>query len=123
MFDFLKKLLRLPPRMARGGVVWTLKEEQAKQKDQPKEITMADCEALYAKFNAYAEISEPREWPLLATINLPLDIKMTALREAGGIEKEDPKELRAMFRVVLKVIHEDYSDYLEPEGGEANVHS
>lgn len=115
MFEFLRKAFHLPSKLTPGGLIQQ-PEEAPKQKAQPKEITMEDCEALYAKFNAYAEKSEQHEWPLLAMINLPLDIQMEALREAGGVEKEDPKELRAMFRVVLKAIHEDYSDYLEPEG-------
>lgn len=39
---------------------------------------------------------------------------MAALREHGSTEKTEQRELRAMFRVALKVIHEDYSQYLEP---------
>lgn len=122
IFDFLKskfhRATKIPklPKLAPGGVFQPPEEEAPKQKAQPKEITMEDCEALYAKFNAYAEKSEQHEWPLLALIKLPLDIQMEALREAGGVEQKEPKELRAMFRVVLKAIHEDYSDYLEPEG-------
>lgn len=123
MFDFLKKVFRLPPKMAKGGFIQPPTEEEPKRKAAPKEITMEDCEALYAKFNAYAEKSEQHEWPILCVVNLPLDIQMAALRAAGGVEKKDQKELREMFRVVLKVIHEDYSDYLEQEGGEADVHT
>lgn len=80
-------------------------------------ITVDDCEKLYAQFLAYTETAEQHEFPLLAMVNIMLDATMDLIRERG--EVWDQKEARAMFRTVLKVIGGDYSKYMEVPDGTA----
>lgn len=77
----------------------------------PKEITLQDCEELYQKFMKYTETAEQHEFPRLAMIHFKLNRTMVLLRVAGTIK--DQSEARAMFRVVLKTIGEDASEYEE----------
>lgn len=86
--------------------------------DKAMELTLADCEELYAKFIAYTETAEQHEFAMLALVNMALDVTMLHLREGGGVR--DQKEARAMFRVVLQVIGEDFSEYMEIEDGGAD---
>lgn len=74
-------------------------------------ITLEDCEDLYSRFLKYTETAEQYEFPILAMVNVRLDATMEKLRAAGGVENQ--KDIRAMFRVVMKVIGEDFSEYLE----------
>ena len=77
----------------------------------PKEITVQDCEELVMKFIAYTETAEPREFPILIIIQTKLYKTMQEIHKAR--EVTDQKEARAMFRVVLKAIGEDASEYRE----------
>ncbi len=74
-------------------------------------ITVQDCEELYRRFIEYTETAEQHEFPLLAAVNVKLDVTMQKLRQTGVVE--DQKDIRAMFRVVLKTIGEDFSAYQE----------
>jgi hypothetical protein len=76
-----------------------------------KEITLQDCEELYAKFKKYTETAEQHEFPVLVMIHMRLKKTLTKLRLVG--EVEDQKDARAMFRVVLKTIGSDASEYEE----------
>lgn len=79
------------------------------------DITVSDCEKLYAQFVAYTETAEQHEFALLAVVNIMLDATMAQVRACGEVRNQ--KDTRAMFRVVLKVIGEDYSKYMEvPDG-------
>lgn len=80
-------------------------------------ITVDDCEKLYAQFLAYTETAEQHEFPLLAVLNIALDATMELIREHGQIWNQ--KEARAMFRTVLRVIGGDYSKYMEVPDGAA----
>lgn len=71
------------------------------------EITKQDCESLYEKFKKHTETAEQHEFVLLAMINMMLDIERARNWEMPQ------KEVRAMFRVVLRVIGEDFSAYEE----------
>lgn len=77
----------------------------------PKEITVQDCEDLYAQFKQYTETAEQHEFARLAMINFTLDHTMNEIRKAGVVA--DQKEARAMFRVVLRAIGKDPSAYEE----------
>ena len=79
----------------------------------PKEITINDCEELYTKFRKYTETAEQHEFVLLALINNRLDISMKQIRDAGMVFNQ--KDTRAMFRVVLKAIGDDISEYKEED--------
>lgn len=76
-----------------------------------KKITLEDCENLLSRFLAYTDTAEQHEFPILAMVNMKLETTMEKLREAGGVENQS--EARAMFRVILKVIGGDYSEYME----------
>lgn len=73
------------------------------------EITRQDCESLYEKFKKYTETAEQHEFALLAMVNIRLDV------ERAHDWEMSQKEARAMFRVVLKLIGEDFSAYEEAE--------
>lgn len=76
-----------------------------------KEITVKDCEELVQKFIAYTETAEQHEFPILIIIQTKLYKTMREISKAR--EVTDQKEARAMFRVVLKAIGEDASEYRE----------
>ena len=75
-----------------------------------KTITIEDCKELYNEFNRYADNAEQYEFPMLVMVDLKLRQTIEQY-ELDGIE--DQKEARAMFRVVLKIIGKDYSEYEE----------
>lgn len=80
-------------------------------------ITVDDCEKLYAQFLAYTEAAEQHEFPLLAMVDIMLDVTMAQTRDRGEVWNQ--KEVRAMFRTVLRVIGGDYSKYMEVPDGSA----
>lgn len=72
-----------------------------------KEVTMDDYKQLRKDFEEYTDRAEQHEFPML----FMLDVKMQ--NTAENFEKYSQKDLRAMFRVVLKVIGKDFSEYKE----------
>lgn len=80
-----------------------------------KIITVQDCEELKQKFDKYCETAEQHEFPILAIINMKMDATMEHIRDAG--EVTDQKDIRAMFRVVLRAIREDPTEYEEENDG------
>ena len=78
-----------------------------------KTITVQDCEELKQKFDKYCETAEQHEFGKLLIVGLPLDKTMAQIRDAG--EVADQKDIRAMFRVVLRTIGEDSTEYQEEE--------
>lgn len=79
------------------------------------EITFQDCETLYKKFTEYKHTAEQHEFPALAMVSMILD--STKLRNWDISQKEK----RSMFRVVLKVMGKDCSDYEEDVNGEQTL--
>lgn len=77
----------------------------------PKEITVQDCEELVKKFIAYTETAEQHEFATLVMIHSALLKTMREIRKTRKVPSQ--KEARAMFRVILKVIGEDASEYKE----------
>ncbi len=75
-----------------------------------KKITLEDCKNLQKKFDNYTRHAEQHEFVKLAMIDVRIDATIRALEKYPSlIEKQD--DLNAMFRVVLKTIGEDYSEY------------
>lgn len=78
-------------------------------------ITKKDIIELRKKFDNYTAYAEQSMFPFLALI----DIRMSTTEKAINDETVDiydtdvQKDLRAMFRVVLKTIGEDFSMYEE----------
>ena len=80
-----------------------------------KIITVQDCEELKQKFDKYCETAEQHEFPILAIINMKMDETMEHIRDAGEVTNQ--KDIRAMFRVVLRAIGEDPTEYEEENDG------
>ena len=80
-----------------------------------KVITVQDCEELKQKFDKYCETAEQHEFPILAIINMKMDATMEHIRDAGEVTNQ--KDIRAMFRVVLRAIGEDPTEYEEENDG------
>ena len=76
-----------------------------------KEITVQDCLELKEKFTKYCDTAEQHQFPMLAMVNIKLDATLAHIEKVNKVENQ--KEARAMFRVVLKIIGEDFSEYLE----------
>ncbi len=74
------------------------------------DITVEDCVALREKFIKYIDTAEQHEFPMLFMIHRMLNSTIEKIKIHGIT---DQKDMRAMFRVVLKTIGEDYSAYLE----------
>ena len=75
-----------------------------------KKITLEDCRKLKRDFDNYCETAEQHEFISLLWIGTKLDKTLECVEEFGvsdGIQDE----LNAMFRVVLKKIGLDVSDY------------
>ena len=79
------------------------------------EITAKDCEELYNKFIKYTETAEQHEFAMLAIVNMRLDVEKSRNWDMP------PKEKRAMFRVVLKTIGGDYTQYEEEENAQQTM--
>lgn len=78
-----------------------------------KQITLKDCEKLYEKFMRYCDTAEQNQFGLLLLIDTNLRRALKAARSVGKIVNQ--AEARAMFRVVLRIIGEDCSEYEECE--------
>lgn len=76
-------------------------------------ITVQDCVDLRKRFLAYCDTAEQHEFARLFIIHQKLDATIERLQRASKVE--DQKDTRAMFRVVLKTIGQDYSAYREPD--------
>lgn len=74
-----------------------------------KHITIDDCKNLQVKFAQYCSRAGQHEFALLAAINIKMDISIDSYVAAGCVF--DQRDANAMFRVVLKTIGEDYSEY------------
>lgn len=76
-----------------------------------KEITVQDCVQLREKFLKYCDTAEQHQFPMLAMINVKLDSTLDVIQKENKVTNQ--KEARAMFRVVLKILGEDFSEYEE----------
>jgi hypothetical protein len=76
-----------------------------------KHITIKDCLELRDKFMAYADRAEQHEFIMLAMVHTMMNNSIDDWQEKGI----NQKEANAMFRVVLKCIGGDFSEYVEEE--------
>ena len=76
-----------------------------------KEITVQDCMELKEKFDRYCETAEQYQFPMLMMIGMKLNATINNIMAAGVVENQ--KDKRAMFRVILKIIGEDATEYQE----------
>lgn len=80
-------------------------------KRSEKEITLEDCLQLQERFKKYCETAEQHEFGILFIVDMKLGATIQVYKRSG--EVKDQKNARAMFRSVLKVIGEDFSEYME----------
>ena len=76
-----------------------------------KTITIEDCKNLKNKFERYCETAEQYEFVLLVILQTKLDKTLETIEKDGEIK--DQKEIRAMFRTILRIIGENVDDYAE----------
>lgn len=76
-----------------------------------KEITLGDVYELKEQFDAYCDRAEQHEFLMLAIVQSNLEATVKKLEAAGKVENQ--KDIRAMFRFILKYIGKDYSEYME----------
>ena len=76
-----------------------------------KIITIEDCRNLKNKFERYCETAEQYEFVLLVILQTKLDKTLETIEKDGEIK--DQKEIRAMFRTILRIIGENVDDYAE----------
>ena len=76
-----------------------------------KTITIEDCRNLKNKFEQYCETAEQYEFVLLVILQTKLDKTLETIEKDGEIK--DQKEIRAMFRTILRIIGENVDDYAE----------
>lgn len=79
-----------------------------------KEITVQDCLELKKNFDQYCKTAEQHEFPMLAIVNIKMDTTIEKVKVDGKVKNQ--KDIRAMFRVVLKLIGQYFSEYIEKEG-------
>ena len=78
-----------------------------------KQITVKDCRELREKFSRYCDNAEQHQFPLLLITNLKMNVTMEKIEKAGKVENQ--KDIRAMFRVVLRIMGESAEEYQEEE--------
>lgn len=72
-----------------------------------KFITKEDCEKLLEEWDNYCEDIEQHQ------IQAAIAYRFKISRTIDDIDTISQNELRAMFRVTLHLMREDYSDYLD----------
>lgn len=75
------------------------------------EIKVEDCKKLREEYMEFCNRQEQHAFPMLAVINVRIDVTIKALEEDANALPQ--KELRAMFRTILKIMGKDYSEYNE----------
>lgn len=77
-----------------------------------RNIKVDDCIKLQERFHNYCNTAEVHQFVQLIQIDMLLGVTINGIVADG--EVKDQRMARTMFRVVLKVMGEDYSEYLEP---------
>lgn len=78
-----------------------------------KIITIEDCLKLQKQLKEYCNSAEQHEFPLLLIADVKLRQSIEEMQKADKIE--DQNEARAMFRVVLKLMGLNYSEYIDKQ--------
>lgn len=78
-----------------------------------KTITLEDCRQLRERYMEFCNRQEQHAFPFLAMINLRIDTTIAAIEKDGEVKNQ--KDINAMFRVVLRIMGEDYSAYEEDQ--------
>ena len=76
-----------------------------------KDVTVQDCVNLQKSFIKHCNRAEQHEFVTLAMIHVKLDKSVKKIQEEGKVSNQ--KEARAMFRVVLRAMGKDCSEYEE----------
>jgi len=78
-----------------------------------KTITKEDIKNLRTDFDKYTETAEQYQFPMLAMVDIPFRKTIERIENGTYNIEENQKDLRAMFRCVLRVIGKDFSEYVE----------
>lgn len=78
-----------------------------------KTITLEDCYELEKKFREYTKTAEQNEFTLLLMLDMTLTKTLMHYESTGDVT--DQNSANAMFRVILRAIGEDYSEYMEEQ--------
>lgn len=78
-----------------------------------KTITLEDVKDLRRKFDEFLETQalEQNMFPIILPIDLKFNNTLEHYEKINGVD--DQKEARAMFRLILKIMSEDNSEYKE----------
>ena len=79
------------------------------RRNKYEKLTVEDCLELQKLFEKYCETAEQHEFIKLALIQSRMDNYISRLQQVGKIENQN--DANAMFRVVLRAIGKDFSDY------------
>ena len=77
-----------------------------------REITMQDVRELREKFENYTKTAEQHEFPMLLFADIKFQNTIDEYMQNGITDQADAN---AMFRVILRLIGEDFSEYM-PKG-------
>lgn len=85
-----------------------------------KTITLEDVKDLRRKFDEFLETQalEQNMFPIILPIDLKFNNTLEHYEKINGID--DQKEARAMFRLILKIMGEDNSEYQEAQNDTNN---
>lgn len=78
-----------------------------------KTITLEDCHELEKRFREYTKTAEQHEFAILLMLDMKLTQTLMNYESTG--EVADQNSANAMFRVILRAIGEDYSEYMEEQ--------
>lgn len=81
-----------------------------------KEVTMEDINQLVKDFEEYTKTAEVHEYPILALFDFNFQRTLKQLNSDMKDEVlSDQRNMRAMMRCGLRVMHKDFSEYVEDE--------
>lgn len=78
-----------------------------------KQIKEEDIVELRKEFDNYTKTAEQHEYVILAMVDVNFRKTQELIKKGSYKIEDNQKDLRAMFRVVKKVMHKDFSDYVE----------
>lgn len=76
-----------------------------------RDITLQDVRDLRARFDQYLQTAEQHQFALLVMVDGKFRNTLKHYEEIGQVD--DQKDANAMFRVVLKTMGQDFSEYME----------
>ena len=76
-----------------------------------RDITLQDVRDLRERFDQYLQTAEQHQFALLVMVDGKFRNTLKHYEKIGQVD--DQKDANAMFRVVLKTMGQDFSEYME----------